>query len=133
MSVALEARVPILAHPVVELAFQLPLDVVWHGGQTKAPLRALLARRVPRPLFERPKQGFALPLARLLGRELDAWEARYLAPARVAEDGVLEPRATAEILGEARARGGEQTEELRFRLVSLARWFALNVRGETLA
>ena len=133
MSVALEARVPILAHPVVELAFQLPLSVIWHGGRTKAPLRALLERRVPRALFERPKQGFALPLSRLLGRELDAWTARYLAPARIAEDGVLEPQAVDEILGEARARGGEQTEELRFRIVSFARWFAVNVRGEALA
>jgi asparagine synthase (glutamine-hydrolysing) len=133
MSVALEARVPLLAHPVVELAFQLPLSVIWHGGRTKAPLRAVLERHVPRALFERPKQGFALPLGRLLGRDLDAWTARYLAPARVAEDGFLDPQATAEILAEARARGGEQAEDLRFRLVSLARWFAVNVRGETLA
>ncbi len=132
MSVALEARVPILAHAVVELAFALPLDVIWHGGRTKAPLRAVLERRVPRALFERPKQGFGLPLARLLGRELDAWTAHYLTPGRIAEDGVLEPHAVDEILGEARARGGEATEELRFRLVSLARWFAVNVRGEAI-
>ena len=73
MSVALEARVPILDHRVVRFAFSLPDAFLWHGGRTKAPLRALLYRRVPRALIERPKQGFGIPIHVLLERELREW------------------------------------------------------------
>jgi asparagine synthase (glutamine-hydrolysing) len=77
MSVALEARVPILDHRVVRFAFSLPDAFLRHGGRTKAPLRALLYRRVPAALIERPKQGFGIPIHVLLERELRE-ERKYL-------------------------------------------------------
>jgi asparagine synthase (glutamine-hydrolysing) len=123
MSVALEARVPLLDYRVVRFAFALPLDVVWHGGQTKAPLRAVLHRRVPRPLVERPKHGFGIPIANLLARELEEWRERYLAPARLREEGHLAPEGVARALAEARRRGGATEETaLLWRLICFQRW-----------
>ena len=87
MAFALEARVPLLDHEVVRYALSLPAAFTWQGGETKAPLRAVLHRRVPRALVERPKQGFAIPIESLLERELREWPARYLDPARLAEEG----------------------------------------------
>lgn len=63
MAHGLEAREPFLDPEVVELAGRLaPSDKV-SGGRGKRILRRLLARYVPPALWQRPKQGFAPPIA----------------------------------------------------------------------
>ncbi len=133
MSVALEARVPILDPRVVRLALALPLDWIWRGGEAKAPLREILYRRVPRALVDRPKRGFGIPIESLLARELVAWEARYLAPERLAEEGHLDPAGVARFLGDLHRRPKERARaEGLWRLLCFQRWFARNHRGEAL-
>jgi len=73
MSCALEVRVPLLDHRVVEAAFTLAPELKLRGRTTKWLMREMLAARVPRPLFERPKQGFAIPVETWLRRELRDW------------------------------------------------------------
>jgi asparagine synthase (glutamine-hydrolysing) len=125
MSVALEARVPLLDYRVVRFAFALPLEFVWHGGQTKAPLRAVLHRRVPHDLVERPKHGFGIPIAKLLARELGEWRRSYLAPARLRDEGHLAPEGVVRGLADARRRGGAAEEtSLLWRLICFQRWLA---------
>jgi asparagine synthase (glutamine-hydrolysing) len=63
MAVSLEVRAPLLDHRLVELALGLPSSLKRRGTTTKWLLRKLLAKRVPRELFERPKMGFGVPLA----------------------------------------------------------------------
>jgi asparagine synthase (glutamine-hydrolysing) len=65
MAVSLEARVPLLDHPLVEFACGLPARLRLRGGETKHLLKRLLRGRVPEAVLTRPKQGFAVPL--------DAW------------------------------------------------------------
>jgi asparagine synthase (glutamine-hydrolysing) len=125
MSVGLEARVPLLDYRVVRFAFGLAPAVVWHGGRTKAPLRAVLHRRVPPALFQRPKHGFGIPIHRLLARELAEWRARYLAPDRLREEGNFAPDGIARVLADARERGGAREEAtMLWRLLCFQRWFA---------
>ena len=123
MSVGLEVRVPVLDHRVVEFAFGLPDAQLSHSGRTKAPLRALLYRRVPPELIERPKRGFGFPLRALLGNELDAWVAEHLAPARIAAQGILVPDAVERIVSGAR-RMGERGDGRLWRLLCFQRWLA---------
>jgi asparagine synthase (glutamine-hydrolysing) len=132
MSVALEARVPILDHRVVRFALSLPLGIVWHGGRTKAPLRALVERRVPRALLERPKHGFGIPIHRLLEQELREWPRRYLAAPRLAEEGNLDPAAVGRMLSGLRPDDPLGAERLWI-LLCFQRWFARNHRGEATA
>ena len=62
MAHALECRSPLLDHRVIEFAARLPFSCkIDARGRRKEILRRLLARYVPEPLFERPKQGFAIP------------------------------------------------------------------------
>jgi asparagine synthase (glutamine-hydrolysing) len=132
MSVALEARVPILDHRVVRFAFSLPDAFLSQGGKTKAPLRALLYRRVPAALIERPKQGFGIPIHVLLERELEEWSARYLAPARLREEGFFDPVGVERLLAAARRPDPVAPTRLWF-LLCFERWFARTHRGESRA
>ena len=129
MSVALEARVPILDHRVVRFAFSLPDAFLRHGGRTKAPLRALLYRRVPAALIERPKRGFEIPIHVLLERELREWSARYLDPARLRDEGFFDPAGVEGLLAATRRSDPAATTRLWF-LLCFERWFARAHRGE---
>ncbi|RIK96465.1 MAG: asparagine synthase (glutamine-hydrolyzing) [Proteobacteria bacterium] len=129
MSVALEARVPILDHRVVRFAFSLPDALLAHGGKTKAPLRAVLYRRVPPALIERPKHGFGIPIHVLLARELAAWSARHLAPARIREDGLFDAAGVARLVAAAERPEPVATTRLWF-LLCFQRWYARVHRGE---
>jgi asparagine synthase (glutamine-hydrolysing) len=73
MAVSIEARVPILDHRVMEFAWRLPIGRKWAAGVTKLPLRRVLARHVPPALFERPKQGFGVPISAWLRGGLRSW------------------------------------------------------------
>jgi asparagine synthase (glutamine-hydrolysing) len=62
MANSLEARVPLLDHPLVEFACSLPPSLRFRDGNTKYLLKRALAGRVPAEVLTRPKQGFAVPL-----------------------------------------------------------------------
>ena len=83
MAVSLEVRPPLLDHRVVEFAWRLPRRLRIHGGESKWLLRRVLNRYVPRELVERPKMGFAIPLANWLRGPLRTWAEDLLDPARL--------------------------------------------------
>jgi asparagine synthase (glutamine-hydrolysing) len=62
-----------------------------HRGIGKRILRRILEKRVPAALFERPKQGFSVPLDDWLRGELRDWADSLLSPKRLREDGVFHP------------------------------------------
>jgi asparagine synthase (glutamine-hydrolysing) len=92
MAVALEVRVPLLNHRVVELAWRLPLAMKLRHGTSKWALRQILYRHVPAALMDRPKQGFSVPLAQWLRGPLAAWADDLLSPAALAGSGWLAPQ-----------------------------------------
>src|SRR5690606_36810027 len=70
MSCSLETRAPFLDARVVEQAWRLPPEARIAHRSGKVILRRLLRRQLPAELFERPKQGFSIPLDRWLRGEL---------------------------------------------------------------
>lgn len=69
MSVSLEGREPFLDHRVLEFAAKLPDDMKIHNGKSKFILKELCHRYIPYELMNRPKAGFAIPLAKWLRNE----------------------------------------------------------------
>ena len=90
MAVSLEARVPLLDHRVVAFSWSLPPAMKTGNGVGKRLLRRVLDRYVPRELVERRKQGFTMPVASWLRRELREWAENLLDERRLAEDGIFE-------------------------------------------
>ncbi|HKC32292.1 MAG TPA: asparagine synthase (glutamine-hydrolyzing), partial [Xanthobacteraceae bacterium] len=92
MAVGLEARVPLLDHRVVEFAWRLPSDLLIANREGKRPLRAVLARYVPKSLVDRPKMGFGIPVGEWIKGPLRPWAEDLLSPAALA-DGLFDHAA----------------------------------------
>jgi asparagine synthase (glutamine-hydrolysing) len=99
MAVSLETRVPFLDHRVAAFAARIPIDMKIRGGTGKHILRRLLDRHVPAALFERPKSGFAIPLAEWLRGPLRPWAEELLGP-NLEEDGLIDASAVRRRWGE---------------------------------
>jgi asparagine synthase (glutamine-hydrolysing) len=91
MASGLEGREPLLDHRLVEFALRLPLRLRRGPLGPKHLLKKILYKYVPRELIDRPKQGFAVPLASWLRGELAPLVSEYLAPHRIRAGGLFDP------------------------------------------
>lgn len=89
MSVGLETRAPFLDHRVAEFAWRLTRDKKIRAGTTKWVLRQVLYKYVPRSLIDRPKRGFAVPLAEWLRGPLKDWVDELLDPILLQQQGIF--------------------------------------------
>lgn len=90
MAVSLEARVPLLDHRAVELAWRLPRSAKIHGRIQKWILREILRRRVPLELFDRPKTGFGVPVDQWIVGPLRPWAESLLRSDRLEAEGIFD-------------------------------------------
>lgn len=73
MQYSLESRVPLLDYRLVEFAYNIAPDLKMKDGKMKYLLKEVLYDYVPKQIFDRPKWGFSIPLAKWLKTDL-----RYL-------------------------------------------------------
>ena len=64
MAHSIEARPPLLDHKLVEFAATIPAHMRLRGGTTKYLLKRAMRGILPDAIIDRPKHGFAVPLAR---------------------------------------------------------------------
>jgi len=90
MATSLEARCPLLDHRVVEFSWALPNSAKVRHGRGKWLLREVLGRYLPRHLFERPKQGFDVPIGSWLKGPLRSWASDLLSESHLRDQHFLD-------------------------------------------
>ncbi|RDV03126.1 asparagine synthase (glutamine-hydrolyzing) [Undibacter mobilis] len=121
MAVALEARVPLIDHRVVEFAWQLPRHAKIRNGTSKWLLREVLYRHVPKELIERPKMGFGIPLGDWLRGPLRDWAENLLDERRLTDTGLLDARRVREVWQE-HLSGKRNWQYLIWNVLMLEAW-----------
>ena len=106
MAVSLETRAPLLDHRVAELAWRLPFHAKVRGEVTKWVLREIVYRHVPRALVDRPKSGFAVPLADWIRGPLRDWARALTDPSLLRRQGFLDAAVVNQL--HARVEAGQQ-------------------------
>ncbi len=122
MAVSLEARVPLLDHRVVEFAWTLPKNMKIRDGKSKWALRQVLYNYVPQELMERPKAGFAIPLAAWLRGPLRDWAEELLNQKRLKGQGLLAPGPIRAAWDDHQAGRGNHAEPL-WNILMFQAWY----------
>lgn len=120
MATSLEVRSPILDHRVIEFAWSLPLAYCLDGRNGKRILKSMLERYVPRPLFDRPKQGFALP-SEWLRESMREWVGDQLSEERLRNHQCFDAKALSRFWRQHRA-GWKRLNHVMFHLAIFEGW-----------
>ena len=121
MACSLEARLPLLDHELVALAFRLPDRLKLSGRQTKVALKRVAARKVPADCVYRAKEGFSIPIKAWLGTSLKPLMTDLLSPDRLRRQGLFEP-LTVETLMDEHLEGRENHSHLLWSLMVFQDW-----------
>ena len=87
MSQSLEGREPMLDHRILEFAAQLPDEYKYHNGVKKRILKDIVHDYIPEKLLDRPKMGFAIPIAKWLNEDLRDYVETYICQDKIEEQG----------------------------------------------
>ena len=77
MHYSLESRVPLLDYRIIEFAFNLNSELKMKDNTMKYLLKEVLYDYVPKQIFERPKQGFSIPINKWLKTDLSYLLEKY--------------------------------------------------------
>jgi asparagine synthase (glutamine-hydrolysing) len=109
MASSVEGRFPFLDPDVVALANSLPADFKLRVLDEKHVLKRAAAELVPASIVRRPKQPYRAPDAlAFTGAGAPAWIAEVLDERAVAEAGVFDPRAVAQLWTKCRTQDSAQ-------------------------
>ena len=123
MAAALEVRVPLLDHRLLEWSWRQPIEVLTAGGVGKRVLRRVAETVLPADIVRRPKMGFDPPLAGWLRAELKPWAADVLAHPRSVREGWIDSEALTQVWVEHQS--GRRNHEYRlWGLLMLEQWLA---------
>jgi len=122
MAHALEVRVPLLDHKLVEFASTLPFDYKLRGGTSKALLKHAVKDLLPPSILARGKQGFAVPLHHWFGGKFDALLGEVLSESSLKRRGLFDPSAVAQLARRATAPADVRSGRLLWALVVFEMW-----------
>jgi len=92
MTASLEGREPFMDQHIIEWAAQIPDEYKYRNGVKKYLLREVVHRYVPKEVMDRPKMGFAIPIADWLRTELRPLLEDYLSDERIEREGLFSPK-----------------------------------------
>jgi asparagine synthase (glutamine-hydrolysing) len=121
MAHSLEVRAPLLDQEIIRFAMTLPDEWLIGPGGGKRILRTLLGRYLPISLFERPKQGFSIPLKNWFATSVYDSVAALSRSERLMDTGWFNGRGIDALVRE-NASGERDTSELLYSLLFLDEW-----------
>ena len=121
MANSLEVRVPLLDHRVVEFMSQVNKNHKYTQFSSKILLRDLARRYLPQKILDRPKQGFAIPLAGWLQNELNPMLCDVLAPSQVDRRGLFSSARITQMIAEHGTGQRDYSQQL-WALLMLENW-----------
>jgi asparagine synthase (glutamine-hydrolysing) len=122
MHYSIEARVPFLDHRVAEYAFNIHPSLKIKNGVAKYPLKQILYKHLPKEIFDRPKQGFSVPLAKWLKKEWAYLIDDYLTEENVLNAGFVRYEYVRQCIERFRSGDAHLYNRL-WNLIVLHRWF----------
>jgi asparagine synthase (glutamine-hydrolysing) len=126
MAHSLEIRAPFLDTALVEFAAGLPGTLKMPGGRPKGLLKRVAARHFPTEMVHRPKEGFLMPIATWLRRDLEPYVRQTLSPERLALHGMFDPTAVRELVERLYREGSDYHDANRvLSLVVFQEWYEL--------
>jgi asparagine synthase (glutamine-hydrolysing) len=123
MKNALEVRVPLLDHRVVELAFRMPSSMKLRGLKQKYILLETFKDLLPLSLHRRPKQGFEVPISSWLKNDLNHMVEDYLSVDLLKKQGIFDPEVV-EGLRMDHLRNRRDTSWLLWNLIVFQHWYS---------
>lgn len=130
MAISLETRAPFLDHRLAQVAWRLPIDMKVRNGVGKWALRQLLYKHVPKELIERPKAGFAVPLASWLRGPLRPWAEALLTPSSLNAHGFLSSKVIQKYWQEHQRGSFDHSAKL-WAVLMFQAWYANQPRAES--
>jgi asparagine synthase (glutamine-hydrolysing) len=91
MTASLEGREPFMDQHIIEWAAKIPDHLKYRHGIKKYILREIVHHYVPKTLMDRPKMGFAIPIAEWLRSSLRPLLETYLSNDRIEKEGFFSP------------------------------------------
>jgi asparagine synthase (glutamine-hydrolysing) len=127
MAHSIEARAPLLDHELVEFAATIPPELKLRRGATKHIFKRAMRGILPDAIIDRPKHGFAVPLARWFRGELGGFVRDLLLSRTAAERGIVEPAAVERLIASHEA--GRDLDLHLWTLISFELWCRLFLDG----
>jgi asparagine synthase (glutamine-hydrolysing) len=97
MSVSLEGREPLLDHRIIEFVATLPDDFKYRNGEKKYLLKEIVHQFIPKEMMDRPKMGFAIPIAGWMQNELKNHVEDYLSESKIKGQGIFNWQAVSDL------------------------------------
>ena len=122
MAHSLEVRCPLMDHDLVAFAASLPARLKRRGSKGKLILRQAAQEFLPPELFDRPKKGFAVPLARWLRNDLRGFLSGTLLHPRATQRDIIKPEYTRQMIDQ-HLTGERDWSNRLWALLMLELWF----------
>lgn len=123
---SIEGREPFLDHRVVAFSKLLPLSAKIDASNTgKAILRKILYKYHPAELFDRPKQGFSIPIFNWFSKSLDEYFRVYLSKDALSKTELLDSNVVQAEMRKYtyyKQRGRDYNIEKMWRILSFMMW-----------
>jgi asparagine synthase (glutamine-hydrolysing) len=122
MATSIEGRVPFLDHKLVEFAAALPTELKLKGFVRKYLLKRVSAKLLPEIIIKRKKEGFPIPIAVWLRREVRPYIRDILSPESIQRRGLFQYAVIEKLLDEHESGFADHGDKL-WSLLSVELWY----------